>query len=78
MNIEPINSPFRSIKSFSFAFPEFSYGGVKWLIFNNRSELLERGVIRYWGRKILIHEQNFFQYIMDCGTQKIGHNYLSK
>jgi len=78
MNIKSNNSPFRSIKSFCSAFPEFTLGGVKWLIFNKRSELLEKGVIRYWGRKILIHEENFFKYIMDCGTSNFSNSHLLK
>jgi hypothetical protein len=65
-------SPFATISLFAQENPEFSAGGIKWLIFNKRPELLEAGVIRYWGKKILIHKENFYRYILKGGTEKIS------
>ena len=52
-------SPFTTIQHFSELCPEFTVGALRWLIFNRREELLDRGVIRYWGKKVLIHKVNF-------------------
>ena len=65
-------SPFTTIALFSQQNPEYSAGSIKWLIFHKRAELLEEGVIRYWGKKILIHKENFYQYILKGGTEQIS------
>ena len=50
-NTRPTNPPLLSIQHFSRLYPDFTEGSVKWLIFNKRQELLDEGVIRYWGKK---------------------------
>ena len=65
------NSPFLTLKSFSEQNPDFSIGSLKWLIFNKRDELIEKGVIYYWGRKILIHPAHFFSFILEGGTKEM-------
>ena len=65
-------SPFTTIALFVQQNPEFSEGSIKWLIFNKRSELLDKHVICYWGNKILIHTENFYNYILAGGTQNIS------
>jgi len=67
----PSDSPFTTIQNFSARFPEFTKGALKWLIFNKREELIKQNVIRFWGKKILIHQDNFFIYIMEDGTKSI-------
>lgn len=64
------DSPFTTIRHFSAICPEFSEGSLRWLIFNRRDELLQRGVIRYLGKKVLIHKDNFVQFIMKTGSTK--------
>jgi len=66
-------SPFTTIQHFSELCPEFTVGSLRWLIFNRREELLDRGVIRYWGKKVLIHKVNFFDFIMAQNTTQISH-----
>ena len=66
-------SPFTTIQHFSELCPEFTVGSLRWLIFNRREELLDRGVIRYWGKKVLIHKVNFFDFIMVQNTTQISH-----
>ena len=66
------NSPFTTIALFAQQNPEFSEGSIKWLIFNKRSELLDKHVICYWGNKVLIHKENFYNYILEGGTQNIS------
>ena len=66
-------SPFTTIQQFSEMCPEFSVGSLRWLVFNRREELLQRGVIRYWGKKVLIHKNNFFDFIMEQNTAQISH-----
>ena len=65
-------SPFTTIQQFSEICPEFSVGSLRWLVFNRRKELLQRGVIRYWGKKVLIHRENFYKYIMENGTRDLS------
>ena len=67
-------SPFTTIHHFSEICPEFSVGSLRWLVFKRREELLQRGVIRYWGKKVLIHKENFYKYIMENGTRDFGNN----
>jgi len=69
----PSESPFTTIQHFSKMCPEFSVGSLRWLVFNRREELLQRGVIRYWGKKVLIHKANFFGFIMEQNTAQISH-----
>lgn len=69
--MRPSDSPFTTIQNFSARFPEFTKGALKWLIFNKREELIKQNVIRFWGKKILIHQDNFFIYIMENGTKSI-------
>jgi len=66
-------SPFTTIQHFSELCPEFTVGSLRWLIFNRREELLDRYVIRYWGKKFLIHKVNFFDFIMEQNTTQISH-----
>lgn len=68
----PSESPFTTIQHFSKMCPEFSVGSLRWLVFNRRQELLQRGVIRYWGKKVLIHKANFFDFIMEQNTAQIS------
>ena len=63
-------SPLTTIQQFSEMCPEFWVGSLRWLIFNRRDELLQHGAIRYLGKKVLIHKDNFFQFIMETGTTK--------
>ena len=68
----PLSSaPLMTIQTFSTEFPDFSVGALKWLIFNKREELLERNVIRFWGKKVLIHQDNFFNFIMERRTENL-------
>ena len=64
--------PFTTISKFSYENPEFTKGGLKWLIFNKREELITKNVIRYWGKKVLIHRENFYDFILNGGTKKIS------
>ena len=72
LNNRQSNSPFTTIALFAQQNPEFSEGSIKWLIFHKRAELIEEKVICYWGKKILIHKENFYHYIEKGGTQKIS------
>ena len=52
--------------------PAITKGGLDWVIFRQRDALLKERAIAYFGRKILIHENNFNQYILAGGTKIIG------
>jgi len=62
-------SSLQSVNAFSEKYPEFPKGGLRWLIFNKREELIKAQVICYWGRRVLINPQNFFRYVMEGGAQ---------
>tara|TARA_B100001250_G_scaffold351905_1_gene324316 strand:+ start:3853 stop:4083 length:231 start_codon:yes stop_codon:yes gene_type:complete len=72
LNNRQSNSPFTTIALFAQQNPVFSEGSIKWLIFHKRTELIEEKVIRYWGKKILIHEENFYDFILKGGTEKLS------
>ena len=72
LNSPQSNSPFTTIALFAQQNPEFSEGSIKWLIFQKREELIEEKVIRYWGKKILIHKANFYDFILKGGTEKLS------
>lgn len=65
-------SPLTTIRGFSSQFPEFTAGSLRWLIFKKRKELIQKGVIRYWGSKVLIHRENFFTFIMEGHTEQLS------
>jgi hypothetical protein len=72
-NNADINSaPFKTKAQFLKRNPAFTKGGLDWVIFRQRDALLEERAIAYFGRKVLIHEENFNQYILAGGTRIIG------
>jgi hypothetical protein len=68
-----INSaPFKTKAQFLKCNPAFTKGGLDWVIFRQRDALLQERAIAYFGRRVLIHEHNFNQYILAGGTRIIG------
>ncbi|MBF0455563.1 MAG: hypothetical protein HQL72_12205 [Magnetococcales bacterium] len=56
------NTPVYTAKQFCVRHPAFTIGSLRWLIFHEKSNGLEeaKAIIRV-GRKVLIHEERFFQ-----------------
>lgn len=72
-NDADINSaPLKTKEQFLKRNPAFKKGGLDWVIFRQRDSLLKVGAIAYFGRRVLIHEQNFNQYVLAGGTRIIG------
>ena len=65
-------APFKTKAQYLQNNPAITKGGLDWVIFRQRDALLEERAIAYFGRKILIHENNFNQYILAGGTKIIG------
>ena len=56
---------FKTVKQFSQDNPAFSEGGVRWQIFNeNTNGLKESGAIVRMGRKVLIDEDKFHEWLV--------------
>ena len=56
---------FKTVKQFSRDNPAFSEGGLRWQIFNeNTSGLKESGAIVRMGRKVLIDEDKFHEWLV--------------
>jgi hypothetical protein len=72
-NDADINSaPLKTKTQFLKCNPAFTKGGLDWVIFRQKDSLLKERAIAYFGRRILIHEQNFNQYVLAGGTRIIG------
>lgn len=52
--------------------PAITKGGLNWLIFHQRADLIRERAIANFGRKILINEENLNRYILNGGTRHIG------
>ena len=56
---------FKTVKQFCHDNPAFSEGGVRWQIFNeNTNGLKESGAIVRMGRKVLIDEDKFHEWLV--------------
>ena len=56
---------FKTVKQFSQDNPAFSEAGIRWQIFNeNTNGLKESGVIVRMGRKVLIDEDKFYDWLV--------------
>jgi hypothetical protein len=53
--------------------PAFSYGGLRWLLFNRQQNGLDRAVVRV-GRRVLIGVDRFFEWLdtQSEGAEKTG------
>ncbi len=61
---------YQTVPQFCENHPAFKIGGLRALLFNKHSNgLAESGAIIRIGRKILIHETNFFAWVEGQGGQ---------
>lgn len=55
----------QTVKQFCAANPAFAVGGVRWQIFNEKQNgLAESGAIVRMGRKVLIDEDKFLEWVV--------------
>jgi len=60
----------RTVKQFSKAHPAFPEGGLRWRIFHaDKNGLAESGAIIRNGRRILIDDEKFFDWIRREGRE---------
>jgi hypothetical protein len=52
--------------------PGITQGGLDWLLFHKKKELLEKGVIVQFGRKILINNPGMKDFLLSGGAKVIG------
>ena len=58
------NSPYTTVKQFVARHPAFTEGGLRYKIFNAATNgLAESGALIHDGRKVIIHEGKFFEYL---------------
>jgi|TARA_B110000305_G_scaffold5646_1_gene5482 hypothetical protein len=66
------NATLKTKTQFTDSNPAITRGGLDWLIFNKREDLLLAQAIAYFGSKVLVHEDNLNRYILEGGARKIG------
>ena len=66
------SAPFKTKAQYIQSNPAITKGGLEWLIFHKRAALEEEQALAYFGRKVLIHEENLNGYILAGGTRVIG------
>lgn len=57
---------YSTVKQFTQRHPAFKEGGMRWLIFNEKSNGLSAAIVRV-GRKVLINEEAFFAWVESNG-----------
>jgi len=66
--IENNEPTFSTVKQFSQSNPAFPESGLRWLIFNSATNGLDKyGVIVRCGRRVIIHNPNFYQWLQHDG-----------
>jgi hypothetical protein len=70
--MEPENSELKlgdlhSVKSYAAAEPAVSEGGLRWIIFQHKDELIEKGIIVYMGSKLIIVGDKMSRHIREGG-----------
>lgn len=61
-----------TVKQFVEANPAFTIGGMRHLIFAVKHELEKAGAIVHFGRRLLIDESVFIEYVRNGGTRTIA------
>jgi hypothetical protein len=61
-----------SIDQFCERNPAFRPGGLRHLVFHKGQELARHGVVVRFGRRLLINETKFFEFLNKGGAAKIG------
>jgi hypothetical protein len=54
-----------TVQTFAAAEPGFNEGGIRWMIFQHKSKLLEAGAIFFVGKKLLIDRDRFIGVLKD-------------
>lgn len=58
---------FFTVAQLSEKFPAFSEGSLRWLVFNASSNGFDKAIVRV-GRRVLIDEQRFVEWLRDQGA----------
>ena len=61
-----------TISLFCATHPSFTQGGIRHLIFTKKPELEAVGAIVHFGRRLLIDETVFLEYVRSGGTRTIA------
>jgi len=75
MQASPITnqqSQLLTLALFCVANPAFTQGGIRHLIFTKKPELEKAGAIVHFGRRLLIDEAVFLDYVRNGGTRTIA------
>jgi len=63
---------FQTKKQFLEGNPAFTPGGLDWLLFHKKKELLEKRIVANFGSKLLINAPAMKKYVLTGGTTVIG------
>ena len=54
-----------TVQTLAAADPGLNEGGIRWIIFQHKSELVDAGAIFFVGKKLLIDRNRFVSYLKD-------------
>ncbi len=63
---------FQTKKQFLEDNPAFTPGGLNWLLFHQKKELLEKRIVANFGSKLLINTPAMKNHVLTGGTEVIG------
>lgn len=72
MTTEQPQSQLLTLQQFCKANTAFTQGGIRHLIFVKKHELEEAGAIVHFGRRLLIDERIFLDFVRNGGTRTIA------
>ncbi|MGE4531451.1 MAG: hypothetical protein AB7C98_09025 [Acidithiobacillus sp.] len=65
------NPQYLTVAQFCEKHPAFTLGGLRSAIFWKRAELEQAGAIAHLGRRVLIDEPRFLQFVRDGGLKSV-------
>lgn len=65
-------SPLKTVSKFCEDNPAFTQGGIRHINFYMKKELEEAGAIVHFGRRVLIDEEVFLNFVRNGGTRTIA------
>ena len=56
-----------TVQTLAAAEPGLNEGGIRWVIFQNKSELVDAGAVFFSGKKLLIDRDRFISFLKSGG-----------
>ena len=62
-NREGLSGPIHTVQTLANSEPALNEGGIRWTIFQHKSELLEAGAIFFSGKKLMIDRDRYIDFL---------------